>query len=215
MSEPTVFIVDDDEGVRDALSLLITTTGHNVETYGSAHAFLDQYHASRPGCLILDMRLPDLGGLEVLDQLAGRHSPLPVIILTGHGDVPAAVHAMKVGAMDFIEKPFDSEQLLARIDQAIEHDRRNRSQSADQAQLAARIALLTPREREIMELIVSGKANKVIAIELEISERTVELHRSRLMKKMAVRSLAELIHITEGAIRAEQTANDSDPRHGN
>lgn len=194
-TEPTVFVVDDDEGVRDSLSMLIDADGLRVEAYGSACAFLDQYQAARPGCLILDMRLPDLGGLDLLERLADRNSLLPVIILTGHGDVPAAVHAMKVGAMDFIEKPFNARQLLDRIRQAIDHDRRRRSESAGDAALSARIALLTPREREIMEMIVGGKANKVIAIELDISERTVELHRSRMMKKMQVRSLAELIHV--------------------
>lgn len=196
MTEPTVFIVDDDEGVRDSLSMLIGTNGVRVETYGSAQGFLERYHPDQAGCLILDMRLPDLGGLDVLEKLAETGGLLPVIILTGHGDVPAAVHAMKVGAMDFIEKPVDGGRLLDRITQAIEQDRRNRSQSADHARLAARIDQLTPREREIMELIVGGKANKVIAIELQISERTVELHRSRIMKKLQARSLAELIQIS-------------------
>ncbi len=210
-AETTVFIVDDDEGVRDSLSMLVDANGFRVETYGSAQGFLDQYQPERPGCLILDMRLPDLGGLDLLERLAGMGAALPVIILTGHGDVPAAVHAMKVGAMDFIEKPFDSRYLLGRIEQAVDRDRQSRSQSADHAKLAARLAQLTPREREIMELIVSGKANKVIAIELDISERTVELHRSRMMKKLQVRSLAELIRVS--AVHRNSAEERSDARH--
>lgn len=210
MSEPTVFIVDDDEGVRDSLSLLIESNGIRVEAYGSARGFLEQYQPDRAGCLILDMRLPDLGGLDLLEKLAETGGLLPVIILTGHGDVPAAVHAMKVGAMDFIEKPVAGDRLLDRITQAIEQDRQRRSQSVDHARLAARIDRLTPRERQIMELIVDGKANKVIAIELQISERTVELHRSRIMKKLQARSLAELIQI--GTAHRNRTGSRSGER---
>lgn len=193
MTEPTVHIVDDDPAVRDSLALLVGAAGLNVATFASAEDFLDNYQPGRPGCMVLDMCLPDIGGLDLLGQWAKTQPPLPVIVLTGHGDVPAAVRAMKEGAMDFMQKPFDGEKLLQRINEAIERDRLNRHSSSDHQTLTARLARLTPREREVMDLIVSGKTNKVIAIDLNISERTVELHRARIMKKMQARSLAELV----------------------
>ena len=193
MTEPTVHIVDDDPAVRDSLALLAGSAGLSVATFCSASDFLDDYCPTRPGCLVLDMCLPGIGGMELLEQWTDSQPPLPVIILTGHGDVPAAVQAMKVGAMDFIQKPFDCEMLLQRIHEAIERDRLSRRNSSNHQALASRMARLTPREREIMDLIVGGKANKVIAIDLNISERTVELHRARIMKKMQVKSLAELV----------------------
>jgi len=193
MTEPTVYIVDDDPAVRDSLSLLVGSAGLHAATFGSARDFLEHYHPTRPGCLVLDMCLPDIDGLDLLEQWTGPQPPLPVIVLTGHGDVPAAVQAMKEGAMDFIQKPFNADRLLQRIQEAIEHDLLHRRHSSDHQTHAARLVQLTPREREVMDLIVAGKANKVIAFELNISERTVELHRAKIMKKMQARSLAELI----------------------
>ena len=193
MTKPTVHIVDDDPAVRDSLSLLAGSAGLRTATFASAKDFLDGYHPTQPGCLVLDMYMPGIGGLDLLEQWAHSQPPLPVIVLTGHGDVPAAVQAMKEGAMDFLQKPFDGEMLLQRIQDAIERDRVRRRNTSDRQALAVRVARLTPREREIMDLIVGGKANKVIAIDLNISERTVELHRARIMKKMQVKSLAELV----------------------
>lgn len=194
-AEPTVFVVDDDAAVRESLAMLLESAGLRVESYVSAREFLAEGDLSRPGCLILDIRMPGLSGLDLQDVLVERGVQLPVIMLTGHGDVPAAVRAMRGGAVDFLEKPFDSEVLLERIRQAFERDAELRRDSATQAALAERLSQLTQREREIMELIVAGNANKVIALDLDISERTVELHRARIMRKMGARSLAELMRM--------------------
>jgi two-component system response regulator FixJ len=203
--KPIVYIVDDDAAVRDSLSLLARSADLDPVSFGTAQAFLDRYDASISGCLVLDMDLPELSGLDLLGRLTALRSHLPVIILTGHGDVPAAVRAMKTGAMDFFEKPFDGETLLARIQEAVARDLDRQRESAERHDLAARLARLTPREREIMEMIVEGKTNKVIAIDLHISERTVELHRSRIMNKMQTRSLAELVQavVAHGPTRTQ------------
>ncbi len=194
MTEPTVHIIDDDPAVRDSLSLLVRSAGLRVAAFATAKDFLEGYRQHQPGCLVLDMCLPGIGGLDLLERWSDTQPPLPVIVLTGHGDVPAAVQAMKEGAMDFIQKPFNGEKLLQRIQEAIEYDQLRRNDSSDYRALSARMARLTPRERQIMDLIVGGKTNKVIAIDLNISERTVEQHRARIMKKMQVKSLAELVH---------------------
>ena len=182
MNDSTVYIVDDDPAVRNSLSLLVNSAGFNVAAYGSAQAFLEHYDHIRPGCLVLDMNLPDLSGMDVLKQLAKRQLPLSVIILTGHGDIPAAVQAMKVGATDYIQKPFDPEQLLKRIQETVDDDHDRRRRAMDHHALATRVERLTPREREIMDMIVAGKTNKVIAIELNISESNcwVLMHRARM-----------------------------------
>lgn len=190
--EPTVFIVDDDEAVRDALRLLVESAELRAEAYPSAQAFLDACPPGRPGCLVVDIRMPGLSGLELQEQLRARNIALPVIVLTGHGDVAAAVRALKGGAIDFLEKPYDSEVLLERIRQAVQRDATARHAAHSQAAVAERLTRLTPRERQVLEMIVAGKANKVVAIELGISERTVELHRARIMRKMKARSLPEL-----------------------
>jgi two-component system response regulator FixJ len=189
----TVFVVDDDQAVRDSLALLVQSVGLEVETFPSAREFLDAYRRDRPGCLITDIRMPGMSGLELQEQLSADHRPIPVIVLTGFGDVPAAVRALKGGAIDFVEKPFNPQALLDLVQQAIVRDAELREQAGREADLASRMASLTPREHEVMALVVAGKANKVIAIDLAISERTVELHRARIMKKMRVRSLAELM----------------------
>ncbi|NIR29952.1 MAG: response regulator transcription factor [Gammaproteobacteria bacterium] len=195
MAAPTVFIVDDDDAVRDALQLLMESAGLRAEAYASGQAFLDAYRLDRAGCLVLDIRMPGLSGLELQEHLSAAGISLPVIMLTGHGDVPAAVRALKAGAVDFLEKPYDSDMLLERVQQAITRDAQERRVSSLQAETTQRLEQLTPREREVMELIVAGKANKVVAFELQISERTVELHRARIMKKMGVRSLPELMRL--------------------
>jgi len=193
--EITVFVVDDDRAVRESLALLVQSVGLEVETFAGAGDFLDAYQPDRRGCLITDIRMPGMSGLELQERLSADHQHIPVIVLTGFGDVPAAVRALKGGAVDFVEKPFNPQALLDLVQLAIARDAEIREQASREAELAERMASLTPREQEVMALVVAGKANKVIAIDLSISERTVELHRGRIMKKMQVRSLAELIRM--------------------
>ena len=193
--EITVFVVDDDRAVRESLALLVQSVGLEVETFAGAGEFLDAYRPDRCGCLITDIRMPGMSGLELQERLTADGYHIPVIVLTGFGDVPAAVRALKGGAVDFVEKPFNPQALLDLVQQAIVRDTELREQAAREADVAERMALLTPREQEVMALVVAGKANKVVAIDLSISERTVELHRGRIMKKMRARSLAELMRI--------------------
>ncbi len=192
-SEPTVFVVDDDEPVRDAIGLLLDTVDIPHECYESATAFLDGYQDRRCGALVLDIRMPGMSGLELQDQLLANSDPLPIIFITGHGDIPMAVEAMKKGAMDFIRKPFRDQELLDRIQEALSFDARNREHHADLDAVRSRASSLTPREREVFERVAEGQANKVVAIDLEISERTVEIHRSQVMQKMEARNLADLV----------------------
>ncbi|GMQ75866.1 MAG: oxygen response regulator transcription factor FixJ [Gammaproteobacteria bacterium] len=194
-SQITVFVVDDDQAVRESLALLVQSVGLEAETFASAGDFLDAYRPDRHGCLITDIRMPGMSGLELQERLSADGHHIPIIVLTGFGDVPTAVRALKGGAVDFVEKPFNPQSLLDLVQQAIIRDAEIREQAARAAALAERMALLTPREQEVMELVVTGKANKVIAIDLSISERTVELHRGRIMKKMQARSLAELMRM--------------------
>ena len=191
----TVFVVDDDRAVRESLALLVQSVGLEVETFSGAGEFLDAYRPDRRGCLITDIRMPGMSGLELQERLTEEGYHIPVIVLTGFGDVPAAVRALKGGAVDFVEKPFNPQALLDLVQQALVREAELREQADREANLAEHMALLTPREREVMALVVAGKANKVIAIDLSISERTVELHRGRIMKKMQARSLAELMRI--------------------
>ena len=191
--DPTVFVVDDDPAMRDSLRWLLQSVGLAVETFGAAEEFLTQYDATKPGCLVLDVRMPGMSGLKLQDVLAERHIRLPVIIITGYAEVPSAVRALKTGAIDFIEKPFSDELLLDRIRQAIDTDRQMREAAAQRATVMERFASLTSREREVMELVSAGKANKVIAAELNLSPKTVEVHRANVMKKMEVDSVAELV----------------------
>jgi FixJ family two-component response regulator len=201
MTDATVFVVDDDEAVRDSLRQLLQAVGLHVQTYGSARDFLVAYEPDTPGCLVLDMRMPGMGGLDLQAQLVRQGMQLPIIFLTGHGDVPAAVRALKAGAMDFLQKPVNSQSLLDLVQQAIRRDAEARAQSAEESEITRRLAALTAREREVLDMMVAGRANKVIAIELDISERTVEFHRGNIMKKMRSRSLAELVNMitTRGA----------------
>ena len=192
---PTIFVVDDDDAVRDSLRDLIDSVGLEVETYPSAHAFLEACDKARRGCLVLDIRMPGMSGLELQGRLNERGSTLPIVFITGHGDVPMAVEAMKRGAVDFIQKPFRDQELLDRINLALEQNRRRRAAEEMKRDIAKRIATLTRREREVMQMVIQGKANKVIAIDLGLSQRTVEVHRSHVMDKMKARTLAELVRM--------------------
>jgi two-component system response regulator FixJ len=194
-SDPTVFVVDDDPAVRDSLRWLLQSVGLPVKTHATAEEFLASYDPSAPGCLVLDLRMPGMGGLNLQEELAARRMTLPVIMITGHAEVPAAVRAMKTGAIDFIEKPFSDELLLDRIRRAIQADLQAREAQAQHAEVARRYGLLTPRERQVMACVVAGKANKVIAAELGLSVKTVEVHRANVMHKMAVDSIAELVRL--------------------
>ncbi len=191
--EPTVFVVDDDEAVRRFLGGLIASVGLRVEAYASAREFLDAFEPGAPGCLLLDIRMPGMSGLELQKELAEREVRLPVIILTGHGDVQVAVHAMKAGAVDFIEKPFNNELLLDRIQKAVAESVEADGVRVQHDEITSRIKLLTPRERQVMDLVVAGETNKGVARRLDISEKTVEIHRARTMEKMRAKSLADLV----------------------
>lgn len=192
---PTVFIVDDDEAVRDSLELLVSTVGETTRAFASADAFLEHYEPQMAGCLLLDVRMPGMSGLELQERLAEIGSILPIVFITGHGDVEMAVHAMQAGAVDFLQKPFRDEELLRAIRRAIAADRKNREILEKRQQILQRLEKLTPREHEVMERVVQGQANKVVAIDLGVSERTVEIHRSRVMSKMEASSLAHLVRM--------------------
>jgi len=194
-SEPTVFIVDDDPGVLKGLRLLVKSVKMNVQTFSAAQDFLDSYDPVQPGCLVLDVRMPDIGGLEVQRILQERDIDIPVIILTGYADVQVAVRAMKQGAIDFLEKPFSGEGLLALIRSTVAKDAQNRQKQAAQESMRAQLMSLTPRQRQVMDLIVAGKRNKVIALELGVSQKTVEFHRANIMRKMGVDSATELVRL--------------------
>ena len=190
-----VFIVDDDEAVRDSLSMLIASAGHEAETFDLALAALDRCRTRLPDCILSDVRMPGMDGIEFQERLTETGVDAPMIIMTGHGDVRLAVRAMRAGALDFIEKPFDDTTILASIADAIgKHTNRASPKSID-AELATRLKSLTAREREVLELLVSGDPNKVIAYRLQISPRTVEIHRARVMEKMRAKSLPELVRM--------------------
>jgi two-component system, LuxR family, response regulator FixJ len=193
--EPTVFVVDDDDAVRESLSWLIESVGLRVETYASPREFLAAYDPVRPGCLVLDVRMPGMSGLDLQDRLAPLQNPPPTIIITGHGDVPMAVRAMKAGAVDFIEKPFNDQVLLDCIQRALERDDQNRRRQMRRASVGTLLAQLTPREREVMDRMVAGMPNKAMAADLGISVKTVEAHRAKVMEKMQAESLSELVRM--------------------
>ncbi|MBK8537672.1 MAG: response regulator transcription factor [Candidatus Competibacteraceae bacterium] len=192
---PTVFIIDDDPAVRDALGLLLRAGGLSVDTFASAAEFLAADAARQPGCVVLDVRMPGMSGLELQKQLQTQGNRIPIIFMTGHGDVPMAIRAMKAGAFDFIEKPFQGEMLRARIHEALELDSRERRRQTLRADAAARMARLSPREREVLDRVAMGQYNKVIAAELGISLSTVEIHRKRVMEKVQAESLSDLIRM--------------------
>jgi len=197
-AKPTIYIVDDDDGMRRALTVLMTTVGYHAVPFAKPTDFLAKHDPRQPGCLVLDVRMPEMSGLEVQQQLNRSGSLIPVILITGHGDIPMAVQAMKDGAFDFLQKPFRDQDLLDRINGALKLDAENRASVDRLADLTQRSGSLTSREREVMALVVDGKANKVIAIDLGLSERTVEIHRANVMEKMGARSVAHLVkmHLT-------------------
>lgn len=196
-STPLVYVVDDDDAVRDSLLLLLRSIGIIGRAFATAGDFLDAYDPKQHSCLVTDIRMPGMSGLDLQRELKDRGAPIPVILITGHGDVPMAVDAMKEGALDFIEKPFRDQDLLDRVQQALTWDEEHRSKNLEALSIQERIATLTPRETEVMELVVQGCANKVIAQDLGVSQRTVEIHRARVMEKMGMRSLAALVRAVE------------------
>jgi two-component system, LuxR family, response regulator FixJ len=199
-----VFVVDDDEAVRSSTKLLLKSVGLPAVTYSSAQEFLDNYDQMQPGCVVLDVRMPAMSGLELQQLLNMRGAIIPVIFITGHGDIPMAVEAMQHGAFDFLQKPFRDQDLLDRVQKALEKDRINRVQLREKTRIQERRESLTPREREILELMTRGKPNKVMAADLGVSQRTVEIHRARVMEKMGASSLAQLVRMV---MDLDQTAS--------
>lgn len=193
--QPIVFVVDDDDAVRSALRLLLKSVGLTATTLPTAQQFLTTYDPGQPGCLVLDVRMPGMSGLELQQQLNLRGAVIPVIFITGHGDVPMAVEAMQQGAFDFLQKPFRDQDLIDRIQKALAKDKQNRAEIGERSRNVERFESLTPREREVLALVASGKPNKVMAADLGLSQRTVEIHRARVMEKMGVSSLAQLVRI--------------------
>jgi FixJ family two-component response regulator len=198
MSDSVVWIVDDDEAVCDSLGLLLKTIGLTARTFPDGKSFLEQFDDEFPGCVVVDLRMPGMSGLELQDALHRRHSTVPIIFITGHGTVDSAVHAMRAGAIDFLQKPFDDQELLDTIQRAIRLDRDSRESLSEREILVERYGTLTNREREVMALVVEGHANKVMAYDLGVSERTIEIHRSRVMKKMEANSLPHLVRMALG-----------------
>lgn len=206
--QQTVFVLDDDRAARESLHWLLESVGHHVNCYASAFEFLEHYDGSVPGCLVLDVRMPGMSGMELQYHLLERGWCLPVIVVTGHGDVPMAVRAMKAGAVDFLQKPYNDQTLLDRIRQALDLCSQRRQNHDELAMIHANYEHLTQREREVVAMVVAGKANKVIAIELELSPKTIEVHRANVMSKMQAHSLSELV---QRYMRLEVEAIDSGP----
>jgi FixJ family two-component response regulator len=198
MTEPTVFIVDDDEAVRDSIQELVHSVGLNAEVYASAHQYLETFDPERPGCLVLDVRMAHMSGRALQARLNERHARIPIVFVSGYGDIPMAVKAIKAGAVDFVQKPYHDQQLLDSINEALRRDAAARHHSVDCDEFEARLRLLTDREREVMEWVVKGLSSKAIAQQLGISSRTVEVHRGHLLDKLAIGSIAELMHLVNG-----------------
>jgi FixJ family two-component response regulator len=194
-----VYVVDDDSSIRQALSSLLRSAGLQVETFGSARDFLRAPRADAPACLVLDVRLPDGSGLDLPDELRNMDAPLPIIYITGHGTIPMSVRAMKSGALEFLTKPFRDDDLLRAIDVALERDRLARADRSELTEARRRLERLTPREREVLQLVAAGKMNKQIAADLGTAEQTVKQHRGRVMRKLEVNSVADLVRLVERA----------------
>jgi two-component system response regulator FixJ len=192
---PTVFVVDDDNAVRNSLRLLLKSVGLASQPLGSAAEFLETYRPSQPGCLVLDVRMPGMSGLELQRELNVRGATIPVIFITGHGDIPMAVEAMQQGAFDFLAKPFRDQELIDRVQRALSKDATTRTALEERERIRERLESLTPREREVLALMTQGKPNKIMAHELGVSQRTVEIHRARVMEKSGASSLAQLVRM--------------------
>lgn len=195
----TVFIVDDDASVRTALARLMRSVALHAETFASAEEFLEREHPDGPGCMVLDLSMPGSTGLDLQQDMAAASIDLPIIFLTGHGNVPSSVRALKSGAVDFFEKPIDDDRLLSAVKNALERNVRTRRERAKLSKIRERVALLTRRELQVFRLVVQGKLNKQVAVELGMSEKTVKVHRARVMHKMKADSLAKLVLLAEGA----------------
>ena len=193
--QPSVFIIDDEEPIRSALTLLMESVGLKAESFASAQEYLDQFDASKSGCIILDVRMPGIGGLDLQARLTAEKIHPPIIIITGHGDVPMAVRAVTAGAVDFIEKPFNNQSMLDSVHRAIELDAVQRGESSRLQDIEAHYNSLTPREKEVLQYVIEGKRNKVIAFDMNISQSTVEAHRSKVMEKMTASSLSDLMRM--------------------
>lgn len=191
----SVFVVDDDDAVRNSLRLLLKSVGLPTVAFASAREYLDSWHPAQPGCLVLDVRMPGMSGLELQEELNRRGAIIPVIFISGHGDIPMAVEAIQHGAFDFLQKPFRDQDLIDRVQRALAADNANRQSLAQRDVLRQRYGSLTPREQEVLALVTKGKANKVMAGDLDISQRTVEIHRARVMEKMGAQSLAQLVRM--------------------
>jgi FixJ family two-component response regulator len=200
--KPLVHLVDDDAALRDSLQWLLESAGYRVASHASAEDFLAAYDPAQPGCLVLDIRMPGMSGLELQDELARKDCPIPIIFITGHGDVPTAVSAMKKGAIQFLEKPFNDQVFLGLVDNAIADDARARAEADGQRSFEERLARLTQREREVMDDIVAGLRNREIAEKLGVSIKTVEAHRAKVMQKTGAASLAELVQLVHSSAAA-------------
>lgn len=201
-----VYVVEDDDAVRRSLALLLRSEGHQVESFTSAEVFLDALEHLRPGCVISDIRMPGMDGLQLQDELARRRTNLPVIIVTGHGDVPMAVRAMKAGAVEFVEKPYEEQRILDAVDKALSYAESEWGRLQERSAAQARLDLLSPREREVLHGLVEGRPNKVIAHDIGISPRTVEIHRANMMAKLGARSLSEAIQMALNATSGARPA---------
>jgi FixJ family two-component response regulator len=193
--EATVFIVDDDDAVRDSLGLLMKSVGLKARVFDSAESFLENYKPADTGCLVLDIRMPGMSGIELQRELSNRKWDLPIIFITAHGDIPMAVEAVRNGALDFVQKPFDDKELVGKIEKALSESQQRQEDDLERAEIRRRASTLTAREQEVMSQVVQGKANKVIAGDLGVSQRTVEIHRARVMEKMQAGSLAHLVRM--------------------
>ncbi|WP_420426362.1 response regulator transcription factor [Algiphilus sp.] len=208
LQRSTVFIVDDESAVADSIALLLRSVGIQTQVFSSAAAFLDGYQPEAPGCLLLDVRMPRMSGLELQKEITSRGWSLPIIFITGHGDVPMAVEAMRAGATDFLQKPFNDNELIRRVQHALEQDLQDRAEQTQRRSILEQYGNLTTREREVAWMLHDGLANKAIALDLSLSERTVEQHRAQIMRKMQARSLAALVQMLT-TIRQTQSARQN------